>query len=427
MRNPFPRYWLLIILLATLSANSIQPPVPVAAAQRLQPSLSAFKARLPVARKQIPVLSRSADAAAARIMVHPSALINVPYASQAGFSEELIARAGGLSNAFPTEVRPTEATPHDVVLFSVRSWEKDGAKAVELLKEFRDKGWLTILFGSQTGRPQEISPDFFVDNGATSPGEDQAATNAIVNSLNSWMWCCEYLAAMTRRGKCPGVLKSISYDDADAINVPLQKRPGGAQWLGEGSTPVPAGKLAAIYLRRIEHLYRNLRSRQTQKQIHYAASLIAKRMAAGRKVAVSGTGHLFPFEMRLNTRAPWQPFNAIFLAKTAFKENLKEGDLLYWVGYLGVNSKYEDYAGAIRETKTDVIVSVAPDKDPANNGPWALAHLDQSWTLGDAEVSIPCPPGRMAPISGINATILFRMLDDEVATRLAALKPPGSR
>ena len=51
-----------------------------------------------------------------------------------------------------------------------------------------------------------------------------------------------------------------------------------------------------------------------------------------------------------------------------------------------------------------------------------FAHIDQPWLLGDAEVPLPCEPKRMAPVSGICRTLIFRMLDDEVAARLQETK-----
>ena len=75
----------------------------------------------------------------------------------------------------------------------------------------------------------------------------------------------------------------------------------------------------------------------------------------------------------------------------------------------------------------DIITTYAPCEQSYGTVSNVLAHIDQSWVLGDAEVPLPCPPGKMAPVSGINGVLLFRMLDDEVAKRLpATVTQPGA-
>jgi uncharacterized phosphosugar-binding protein len=394
-----------------------------ATSTQLQPSLLAYNARLVVARKQIPEITRSAEGAATRIMAHPLALIDVPYANQGGFAEELSNRAGGLSNVDPTEGRPKEATPDDVVLFSVRSWVKDGEKAVKFMQEYRAKGWPITLFASRAGMPADLPVDYFIDNGATGPGEDEGAMNAIVNSLNGWMWCCEYYGALTRHGKYPGVLQSVSIPGATVLDRPLQSEPGGRQWLGNTDHPIAAGVLADLYLRRCEQLSANLASPHVQQQIHNAADIVVKRLKSGRQVFVSSLGHMTLDEIFSNNKTPWKAFNSAGLAKTAFTKNLKPGDLLVWIGYIGMNSAYEDFEAGIRASGADLIACIALDPDPKNNAPWALAHIDQSWTMGDAVVPIPYWPDKMAPLSGVNAMMLYRMLDDEVSQHLPATPP----
>jgi hypothetical protein len=116
--------------------------------------------------------------------------------------------------------------------------------------------------------------------------------------------------------------------------------------------------------------------------------------------------------------------------RNAFKQHLEPGDLLVWIAYMGMNSAYSDYDRRIQEAGLDLVTSYAQAPadyktdipaladvhgQPAN----VLAHVDQPWELPDAEVPLPCPPGKMAPVSGICRTLVFRMLDDEVSGRLA--------
>ncbi len=63
--------------------------------------------------------------------------------------------------------------------------------------------------------------------------------------------------------------------------------------------------------------------------------------------------------------------------------------------------------------------SVAEELVNRSGGLVPLAHIDQSWEIGDADVPLRGPSRKMAPISGLNAVLIQRMLDDEVATRLS--------
>jgi hypothetical protein len=145
-------------------------------------------------------------------------------------------------------------------------------------------------------------------------------------------------------------------------------------------------------------------------------------------VKVSGIGHVIMSEMMHGHKSGMKGFMPSDV-KTSFAENLKAGDLLFWIGYIGMDSRYADYAGAIRATNADLIVCLSPDTDPSLNGPWAMVTIEQTWELGDAVVPMPVPPGRMGPISGINGTLLMRMLDDEVVERMEGMPAtqPGSQ
>jgi hypothetical protein len=48
--------------------------------------------------------------------------------------------------------------------------------------------------------------------------------------------------------------------------------------------------------------------------------------------------------------------------------------------------------------------------------------LEQRWPFENAVVPIPFPPGKMAPVSGVYVCLQYRMLDSEIARRLAAGK-----
>jgi len=329
------------------------------AALAVQPSLSAFNGRMPAMKRQIPAITASAENAAARILGNPGALLNTPYWEQVAFSEEMINRAGGLAHAYPT-----------------------GA-----------------------------------------PGRTPETRHDVVLLTLGWMWCCEYAAAMSRKGKFPAILYSVAMPGADEYDAKIQT-PDGRHTVVDCPTPVPAGKLAGLYLRRIGKMITDVKSRRIQWQLAQAADVVAARMAVGSPVGLAGMGHAIIEEVKMDNRAPWKAFQAVGSPRTAFSANLKPGELLVWMTYCGMNSKYDDYAKYIAEAKVDLITCYAPDPEWSKNPPPTLAHIDQSWKLPDAEVPIPVYPHSMAPISNINVTLLMRMLDDAVMARLEKTKAP---
>lgn len=388
-------------------------------------TLAAFRQRLQLAHRQLPQITRSAEAAARRVRLHPRALITVPYGDQPSFAEELLNRSGGLTCMLPVEERAAAATPHDILIFSVRSWTEDEPKAWRQLTTARSNGWMTILFASLTGLPPGLPVDFLIDNHATSPRDDQAAINSLANILNAWLWNCEYVAALSREGKYPGILLSMMLPEADAHNRSAKED---RLKLFDCAEPLAAGVLAKRYLDEIESLLRALTRAPVQAQLARATDLIGSHMASGGKVGVATCDHFIMGEMLWNTRAPWHPFNAVWHAATAFKENLAPGDMVLWLGYIGFSTPYEDYGKFIRASGARFITSFMNDTDPARNAPDADAHIDQSWILGDAVVPLPFPPNHMAPVSGINVGLLFRMLDEAVAERLSkSPRPPTAQ
>lgn len=409
--------FLLCLTAAALLAAELPSP-------QLPPALRAFgEERLPVIKKQLPLIIKAAEAGRERMAKNPKALINVPYGEQQGFAEELVNRSGGLANALPAADRPAEVTGDDILLFSLRSWEKDWPKYKALVTSARQSGKLTILFASQAGAPADLAVDFLVDNGAATGSEREAGLNAIANIMNGWLWCCEYAAALSRTGKYPAILMSAFLPGSDAYNRPLQTRAGRHQ-LGDWDPKqgLPAGQLAEHYIQTVERMLVVLGGERTRTQIEQAAELIAQRLAAGKKVAATACSHFLMGELFQSAQTPWKPFNVVYRAPTAFTNNLQSGDLLLFFGYIGLSSRYEDYARFIRAAKFDFVASYLEDKtNPANNAADALSVIEQNWEFGDAALAIPFPPGHMAPVSGVNQGLLYRMLDDAAAVRLKQL------
>lgn len=381
----------------------------------LQPTIPAFLARVPVMERQIPAIAISATAAAENALQHPTARLNTPYQGEPSFAEELIFRAGSLAIAFPTDQKT--ATPHDFVLFSVRSWQKHKDTAPKLIREYRAKGWKVVLFASAAGKPTDVEVDYFFDNGAPSGDSEHGRINILVNVTLGWMWCCEYAGGMSRKGKFPAVLYSISMPGAIEFCKPLQTE-SGRLTVHPCDKPIAVENMATIYLDRVKKLAADLSSDRTRKEIEAAAKIIADRMRAGRTVGLTGVGHMILYEFDKDTRVPWKPFDAAGRSNTAFKEKLKPGDLVVWIGDAGVSSPIEDFSRRIKEARLDLIASTIRDPERSRGDPPMLAHIEQHWQRPDAEVPIPIFPFKMAPVSAQAAGLTMRMLDDAVAEQL---------
>jgi len=397
----------------------------------IQSSLAEFETRIPKIASEIPQIIKSAEFTAGCVLKNPDTLINVPYNEQKGFSEEMINRAGGLSNIYPSESpdRVRFVTDHDIVLYSVRSWETDAETAIKRLNEYKEKNWKIILIASKKGMPSKLKYDFFIDNGAPSGKAIYGRINILANITIGWMWCCEYVSAMTRKGKIPGILISISLEESTEHNKKIQT-PEGRLWIGDCPEKVTAGKLANIYLERVKKLVFDLKSEKIQKQIDSASDIIANRMAEGKRVGISGVGHVIIDEVKRDLKAPWIGFQAVGQVgrrRNAFSKYLQPGDLLVWIAYIGLNSKYVDFGRYIKEAKLELITCFAPDLDDPSVNETGIAHIDQCWMKGDAEVPLPCHPWKMGPVSGINSGLILRMLDDSVSKKLEKIKSQTKR
>ena len=374
---------------------------------------AALGARLPTLRRVIPAITTSAEAAVVRLEANPYASLQIPRNECAGLNEELISRAGGL-----THVGSRRRTPDDVQLFAVRDWETFGPRAAWLVDQWRAEGNLVVVFGSAAGRPDDLHADFFIDNGAPDGSSAHASVNAAANVALAWMWCCEYAAAFSREGKFPAITKGIVSESSKTHNDGTIAPDRGLR-LYRCDTPVAAGDLAITYLNRVAKLLADIREPPVSRAIVRSAELVADRLAAGRRVAVAGLGHMILEEPKHGLKSPMIGFRAVSMLPHSFPFTVEKGDLLVWITYSGMNSAWDDYSYAIARSEADVIASFADTPAPSPKD-GLLEFIPQPWTSPDAEVAIPVPPYAMAPVSAIARILVLRLLDEEVAALLAA-------
>lgn len=426
------------ILIALVICGSSHLPCTARAADSYN-ALDDYAGRLPALRRQIPAIVRAAEAVTERVASAPQTHLVFPLHNK-WFCYEYGGRAGGLANSWLRVAPRQTADTNDVVLMDVRNWETEADATRPRLTGYRALRCLTIVIGPSVGLPKDMPCDVLIDDAAPSTNATLGPVNAIVNGTLGWMWCCEYTAALTRKGRMPGILRSKGLTDAAPHNGPLQEE-AGKNWLGQTDQRIEAGTLSVLYLDRIEKLLRDIRNPRIQDGIARAADLVATRIRAGQHVYLSGTGHAANYELtRPEYRERYHPFSGSQVGR--IKEEFSRGDLLVWFGYMGCVGLFDtktgtSYLSDLRNKGVDVVFCEAPLPTAQNTVPtildlvdWSVllpvpspspvvVTIDQSWSMPDAEVPIPWYPDHMAPVSGINALLLLRMMDEAVAARLA--------
>jgi len=405
-----------------------------AVAPQGQSILAAYRRRLAQVRRQLPAITAAADAVAQRWVERKNVLIQVPMLGDStGFATETTFRAGGLDNVSLPYGPDRISAANDVMVYAPRSWETGVEYLKGPLAENRQAGMLNIVFASKAGAPADLPIDFLIDNGATGGGKNEAALNQIVNITNGWLWSCELTSALTRRGQRPGILLGMTLPGSTANNKEYQIKP---RALYPWDKPIAAGELANAYLRGIDKVLSDLESRPHLQQFNRAVDLAVQRLRAGKDVWVASYTHALDTEALLDIKSPIKAFHGYSnnYKGELFAQNLKKGDLIFWFGEWTVNTPTLDYIDIIRKTGADYIASYRPIREPMEPMEGdkifydqkmddALMILEQRWPYENAVVDIPFPPGKMAPVSGVYASLLYRMLDEAIASRVGARQP----
>jgi hypothetical protein len=418
----------LIVLLAAGCAQLGDRP----AAKPVPPTIIAdCRARLAGVSARIPDITAAAEAVARRWVENRQVLLHYPFGGDtSNFSMEMCSRAGGLDNCQPNTTRLKLRSSNDAIVVAPRSWERGAEYLLRELPKAHTQGWMIVVFGSKNGMPAGLPADFLIDTGAADGGEEEAALNQVVNIVNGWMWCCELTAALTRLGWRPAILKGMPLPGAVAHNREYQRGDGLPQLYPCGDR-IPPGALARSYLAAVETELHILESPATQKQIARAADMAARYLAAGKTVWAASFTHVLDGEVLVDNRSPIKAFRAISCGPKGetFTGNLKPGDLLFFFGEWTLNLPWLDYLALIRSTGADYVPSFRPSPEATEfyEGKEifydrrigdARMVLEQRWPFENAAVAIPFPPGAMAPVSGVDVCLLYRMLDAAIAERL---------
>lgn len=217
-------------------------------------------AELDKARRRLPGISDAADLAADRIVSQGGGLLA---AGDDGMGGESVWRAGGIAFAkryLPAEevsapsaqeasseapyyrtddyeehFKAREAKHEDVVLLGYENEREEQAHLTEFVQRLIRSESLIIFFGSQR-TADEVQEQFgkwdnFIpithdvpDGGIIQiPGWPAkiCSGRSLINRLYLWLFEAELIAAFMRRGKIPGILLSVTYENPQIFNIPL--------------------------------------------------------------------------------------------------------------------------------------------------------------------------------------------------------------
>ena len=345
---------------------------------------------------------------------------------------EIKGRSGGLMAmdvALAAKIKEADRKQDTAII----GWQREPtADELESLKKYHEK-YFVIAFG-----PRQLPAlaeyvafcDVWIDTGlspdlvANLPGGMSAGSgNCLANAINVWTFQAELVAALTRRGKMPTLLKSHAWDDAKAWN----ERYRGKRLFHDDLkiAPIAPGMLSRQYLEQIRGLIRTFVETQ-QPTLDRTANLIVIELKKGRKTVVAQEGHTTYEMVGKYEDAVWAA--PVVLSDTPgrlkqYSQLTPKGALVLRLGYSGVDAKLLD----LMRQQQQRIMWISSTHDPRPEyqvPPDILKVIDTGWAFGDACVQIAGYPIRVFPPSGVMQIVAYEAVNAEVLTRLATPWPP---
>ena len=320
---------------------------------------------------------------------------------------------------------------------AITGWQRaPGTNDLAILKRYREK-FFVIAFGPRNlPALSDFVPlcDAWVDTGlgtddrgvVLSNGGRAGQGNALANALNAWAFQAELVAALTRRGKMPTLMKSHMWADSKDWN----DRYRGKMLFHDDLTvpPVAPGVLSRRYLDHIRGLIRIFA--QTQgRPVARAADLIVAELDQGRRTVVAQEGHTTYEVTGQYEDAVWAApvvlYDTIGRIKQ-YPELTPDRALVLRLGYIGLQDKL---AELMRQKRQRILlITSAHDTRPEFKIPADVrVVMDTGWEFGDACVTIEGYPIRVFPPSGVMQLVAYESVNVEVLERLArrTAKAPG--
>lgn len=431
-----------IILLSVLLASSwkhaqAEAPASFPAESPMAQYLASALASCDQVEQRIPELTKLAETVARR-HANGGTLRVIWEGAEGGIGpqgpqNELLGRSGGMS-AFDGSLELRRKLSGDRGKdVAIIGWQRaPGPSDLEILRKYREKFFI-IGFG-----PRDLPElaehaklvDFWVDT--ETRGDDRAVglpdgtragrTNNLINVLNSWAFIGELVAALTREGVMPTMLKSHSLPDAKEWN---DRYRGNFLFHNDLSVaPIPGGVLSRRYLSEIRKLLRKFGDTQ-RAHVRQTADLIVAELAKGQKIPVAQIGHTTYAQVGQYEDELWADPRILTRGGRvkAWERTTADDSLVLRLGYSGEDKELMD---VMRKKKQRVMLITSDcDQRPDYQTPDdVLTVIDAGWDFGDACVPVDGYPALILPPSGVLQIAAYESINVEVLSRV---KNPGAK
>ncbi len=404
--------------------------------------------RCDFSRTQIPVMTKAADAAAARVAeggklfvmddetisrTGDEAVKNMPgggfqypmHEDWGGFVAEACDRAGGLRHIQPVPLTGS-LTEKDVVI--VGSIELHPEDQYNQLKTFKDQGALIIVFCSKDAKVASLG-DFLIDNGLPTglvnvmdigKAEKIGPTAGIANVINKWAFTAEFVGALTRLGKMPTLWQSMFVPGAAKRNEKI-----GEYYFHPDMKidPVEGGNLGLQYIDTVQGYLKTIKANELPKFAE-AGKLCADTVNGGGKLLAGIIGHFMTSQRRM----PGFPTDLFTIIENEYgdeqlkKGNLQKGDIWFHIGYSMYPERELNYIKEIGARSVTVFtpgpIDIGEGK-PITPDPKLLdVYINPAWKHGDAVVEVPGYDTKILPPSGVVQSTCYWMLIGEILSAM---------
>lgn len=317
---------------------------------------------------------------------------------------------------------------------AITGWQRDPEPGdLDILRKYHDR-FFVVAFGPRnlsSLAPHVALCDVWIDTGLAADdrvvnlpdGSCAGRGNALVNTLNVWALQAEFVAALTRRGKMPTLLKSHMWEDSKAWNERYRFKMAFHDDLTVKS--VAAGVLSRQYLEQIRGLVRTFAQTQ-QAAVNRTADLIAAESVRRNRTLVAQTDHTTQAFVGRHEDAVWAAPLTLYEtpgSMTNYVRKTADGALVLRLGYIGLEPPV---AEILRQKRQRVLLITSMQHPRPEYQPPAdvLALIDTGGPFGDACVQIEGYPIRVFPPSGVMKFVAYESVNVEVMSRLAARGVP---
>ncbi len=390
--------------------------IPASAPTAASKYLDALATKLGESEARLPEITALAERLAERHL--RGGMIGFPWIGST-LEQELTGRSGGLMHiGFERpwkKERTAEEKANDAIIFA---WD-DAPKAGDLkrLQDEKAKGLFVIGFGARNSpllSEHVAACDAWIDSGEN---DHAGRTVPFTNAVDGWLFIGEFVAALTRHGKMPVMLKSIVTIDGAAWNDRYAK--SGPFHDDMSVPPVAPGELGRRYLERIRYMLARLRSTELPHLEKMAAAIDAE-LREGKKTIIASMGHMGMNFIGRFDDALWAVNHEVsdgLESQMKSYEKTPDGALVLRLGYAGL---HRDLHALFQRKQQRVMLITAenPRAEFAIPAGYDL-RVDPGFAFGDACVSLEGYPIPILPPSGVMQVAAYESINVEVQARQA--------